>query len=395
VRILYVINEDSYFWTHRRHLAVAAQRAGWDVTVATRLGSHEEAIRDAGFAVERLDFQRGFPGPSQDLRTIRHLVEIYRRVRPDLVHHVSLKLVTYGSLAAKLAGVPRVVNAFAGLGYVFTGTDARARVLRAAMIPALRACLPRRNTISIFQNREDKALLERLRCVEARTSRLIPGSGVDVDAFQPSEERDGPPLFVLPARMLWSKGVGQFVEAARLVLQRGLKARFALAGSLDETSLDAVPRETLEAWTREGVVEWWGHRDDMAGVYRDAHVVTLPTYYGEGLPKVLLEACASGRAVLATDIAGCREVIQSGVNGLLVPPKDVPALAEAMMRLGTDVALRRSYAARGRDVVVRELSVQHVVAATMGVYRELLGGDMERPLASPAFKPTAGQSRPQ
>jgi glycosyltransferase involved in cell wall biosynthesis len=253
------------------------------------------------------------------------------------------------------------------------------------MVPALRICLPAPSrSVSIFQNREDKALLERLGCVDPSASVLIRGSGVDIDAFAPSAELPGPPLFVLPARMLWSKGVGQFVEAARLLRSRDIKARFALCGSLDETSLDAVPRHQLESWTREGVVEWWGHRDDMAQVYRDAHVITLPTYYGEGLPKVLLEACASGRAVLATDIAGCREAVSAGQNGLLVPAKDVPALADAMSRLATDEALRRTLASRGREMVAEELSVQHVVKATLAVYDSLIGErvDLTRPAIS-------------
>lgn len=384
MRLVYVINEDSYFWSHRRQLAQAARDQGFRVTVATRLSNYADRIREAGFDVEPLDFARGLRDPFQDLRTIRQLASLYRRIKPDLVHHVSIKLVVYGSLAARIAGVPHVVNAFAGLGYVFTGTDLRAQTLRRLMIPALRASLPQRGCRSIFQNREDKALLERLGCVQPSASVLIRGSGVDVSNFVPTPEAAGPVTFVLPARMLWSKGIGQFVEAARLVKSRGIDARFLLAGMVDDTSLDAVPAEQLVQWTREGVVEWVGHREDMIQLYRDAHVVTLPTYYGEGLPKVLLEACASGRAVIATDIPGCREVIEHGRNGLLLPTRDVPALADAMTTLARDAALRHRMGAAGRDFVVRELSIEHVVESTLNTYRELLGDAYPRSHAAAA-----------
>jgi len=230
---------------------------------------------------------------------------------------------------------------------------------------------PRSRTI--FQNPDDRADFTRMGLVHQDVSVVIRGSGVDCAAFLVAPEPAGVPVVVLPARMLWDKGVREFVEAAHLLRAAGREARFVLVGAPDTGNREAIPVERLDAWTREGPVEWWGHRRDMAAVLAGASVVVLPTY-GEGLPKVLVEAGAAGRPIVATDVRGCREVVRPGVNGLLVPARDSTALARAIERLLQSPELRARLGRAGRLLAETEFAESVVVRQTLAVYRQLLDG---------------------
>jgi glycosyltransferase involved in cell wall biosynthesis len=279
-----------------------------------------------------------------------------------------MKPVLYGSLASRLAGIRGVVNALAGLGWSFSSRNWRARLLRPWIRLAFRA-LVSQGTV-IVQNPDDAAVV-RDEGVMAERIRMIRGSGVDIECFRPQPEAEGQPRVVLPARMLRDKGVVEFVEAARLLRAQGSAARFVLVGDPDPENPASLSVAQLNAWRDEGIVEWETWRDDMPAVYQGAHVVCLPSYR-EGLPKVLLEAAASGRAIVATDVPGCREIVRQGDNGLLVPPRDARALAEALRKLVDDPVLRRRMGQRGRKIAETEFSVEKVIAETLAVYREVL-----------------------
>lgn len=362
-RLVYLVTEDWYFASHRLPLAVAAEQAGFEVTVITRCEAKCKAIRAAGIEVVPFAMARRGVNPFGLLREVVTLARLYRRLRPDLVHHVALRPVVAGGLAARLARVPGVVSAIAGMGYAFTAGRGGwlAFVLRALLRAALR-----RGPV-IVQNPDDAQAVRALGVAPERI-RLIPGAGVDVHAFSPRPEPDGAPVVMLASRLLWDKGVGEFVETARRLAGR---ARFVLVGSPDPGNPASVPEDVLRQWTAEGVVEWWGAREDMPKTLAQAAVVCLPSYR-EGLPKVLLEAMACGRPVVTTDAPGCRDCVRDGDNGLLVPVKDAGALAAAVSRLLEDPELRRRMGGRGRQRAVEEFRQERVIEATLAVYREVL-----------------------
>lgn len=372
-RVLFLVTEDWYFWSHRLDLARAARDAGMDVLVATRVDAHAERIRDEGFTLVPLMLSRSSRHPLRELAAIMELVRIYRRERPHIVHHVAMKPILYGSLAAWVASVPAVVNAFAGLGYTFVAEDRRAKWRRLLIARALRWALRASSSRVLFQNTDDRNLFVRESIVVPGRSVVIRGSGVDIKRYTPTVEPSGVPVVVLAARMLWDKGVGEFIEAVGLLKRRGIIFRPVVVGILDKANPRSIPEDQLLAWHNEGIIEWWGRRDDMPRVLASSHIVVLPTYYGEGVPKVLLEAAASARPIVTTNIPGCREVVRDGENGFLVPPKDPAALADAIAALVGDPALRQRFGLRGREIAVNEFRVEKVVAETLAVYRDLLG----------------------
>jgi glycosyltransferase involved in cell wall biosynthesis len=280
--------------------------------------------------------------------------------------------VIYGSIAARLIGRGAVVNTISGLGYVFTSDHRTAKVLRPVLRRLWRMALSHPHSRTIFQNSDDRDDFIRMGLVRPDAAALIRGSGVDCSAFHPTPEPSGPPIVVLPGRLLWDKGVREFVEAARTLRVAGYPARFVLVGSPDAGNREAIPVQQLEAWSDEGVVEWWGQRHDMPEILAGASIVVLPTY-GEGLPKVLLEAGAASRPVVATDVRGCREVVRPGVNGVLVPARDGPALARAIEGLLAAPELRARLGQGGRRLVEAEFAEPLVVQQTLAIYRQLLG----------------------
>lgn len=367
MRLLFVVTEDWYFVSHRLPLAMAAQKAGFDVAVATRVGEYGATIRDAGIRLIPFGLARRRGNP---LREMAALVRLYCRERPDIVHHVALKPIVYGALSAWMARVPAQVNAVAGLGWLFTSTTGIMRFIRPTVRWTLAWLLNARGSLTIVQNSDDRALLIRAHLPETRL-RLIRGAGVDTALFHPVPEPSGAICIVMAARMLWDKGVGEFVEAACLLTRSGVSARFVLVGDPDPGNPTSVPDATLRGWHGHNGVEWWGHRDDMSAVFHASHIACLPSYYREGLPKVLLEAAACGLPIVTTDAPGCREIVRDGDNGFLVPVRDVQALAAALRSLINNVALRAKMGQRAREIVQEEFSQERVIAETLAVYQEL------------------------
>jgi len=366
-KLLFVVTEDWYFVSHRLPLAVAAQKAGFDVAVATRLGENGEMVRAAGIRLISFNLSRRRGNPLQEVAA---LVRLYRRERPEIVHHVALKPVLYGALASRLSGVPSVVNAVAGLGWLFTSTGLAARTLRPVVGRLLAWLLGAAHSFTIVQNPDDFTLLTKKGVPEDRL-RLIRGAGVDTEVFAPSLESPPEPVTVVfPARMLQDKGVGEFIEAARLLTEAGICARFVLAGDPDIGNPASVPLATLRAWHGHNGVEWLGRCGDMPALFHSAHIACLPSYR-EGLPKALLEAAACGLPIVTTDAPGCREILRDGENGFLVPARDAQAVAVALRRLIDNAALRAKMGRRAREIVLAEFSQERVIAETLAVYQEL------------------------
>jgi len=370
-KLLFLVSEDWYFVSHRLGLASAAARAGFDVSVATRVGTAGDTIEAAGLKLIPLDFNRSGLNPVDAVKSLSQLVSIYRSEAPDIVHHVAMKPVIYGSIAARLAGVRNRVNALMGLGYVFTSTDLKARLLRPPVSTLLRLALRAQRTRIIVQNRDDLALIGRF--ARAQDLRLIRGSGVEPSRFAAADAvGNGPPLVVLPARMLRDKGVLEFIAAARLLKSRGVAARFVLCGEPDLLNPASLTDGELKQHAADGAVEYWGWQKDMRPVWQTAQIVCLPSYR-EGLPKSLLEAAASSLPLVATNVPGCREIVRHGVNGWLVPKGDAAALATALEDAIARPDLRAAYGRASRSIVEQEMALDQVVSRTLGVYFELLG----------------------
>jgi len=370
-RLLLVVTEDWYFWSHRLGLARAARDAGWQVTLATRVGDRGEVIRAEGFRLVPLRMTRRQTNPVTELRAILHLAGLYRRERPDIIHHVALKPAVYGSLAARLAFAPRVVNMVAGLGHTFTGLSLKARFARAVLRTTVRLLFGGSGRRVIVQNRNDAAFFTDGGLVRADRVHRIPGSGVDCGHLVPLPEPAGTPVAALVGRMLWSKGVRASIEAARILKARGIPLRIALVGRPDPDNRDSVPQTVLEGWHAEGLIDYQGFVADIRQVWASAHIALLPTTYGEGIPKSLIEAAACGRPIVATDWPGCRDLVREGENGCLVPPNDAQALADALARLAKAPDARQAMGAAGRRIVEAEFTLEAVNAATLAVYDDL------------------------
>jgi glycosyltransferase involved in cell wall biosynthesis len=373
VKVLFFANTDWYLYNFRLALARELVDHGHEVILVSPDGVYATRLQAQGFRWVHFPLARRGVNPLVETWTVIRLIRLYRREKPDLVHHFTVKCVVYGSMAAGWLGMRAVVNSVTGLGYVFTeGKSGRAWLK--GLVSLFYRLLLRRAWV-IFQNPEDRDLfLQRGMVVPDRVA-LVRGSGTDTERFAPRPEAVGDPLVILPARLLWDKGVGEFVAAARILREQGVSARFALVGDTDEGNPAAVPSAQLKQWSDSGVVEWWGWQEDMAQVYPASHIVCLPTYYREGVPKSLVEAAACGRPLVVTDIPGCREVVEDGKNGYLVPPRDPKALAAALRRLIESPSLRAAMGTRSRESVLREFSTGIILSQTLDVYRSVLGDE--------------------
>ncbi|PIW31010.1 MAG: glycosyltransferase family 1 protein [Rhodospirillales bacterium CG15_BIG_FIL_POST_REV_8_21_14_020_66_15] len=381
-RLLFVVTEDWAFLRHRLPMARAALDMGLEVAVATRTGNHADAIRALGITVFPTPVERAGLSPVKDIGYLFRLVRVLRRFRPHLIHNVAAKPVLYGTLAARLAAFPGgagagIVNAFTGLGILFTdGGNGRrslkSRVVGGLLVSALRRLCGHERVHMLVQNTDDRDFLLARGIGRAGRMHLIPGSGVDLTQFPATPEPPAPPVrAVLVGRLLKTKGIIEFARAARLLKERGRDVRMILVGAPDPGNPTTVAQRQLDAWVREGLVEWAGERDDVAAVWATAHIAVLPSWR-EGLPKSLLEAAASGRPMVATDVPGCRALVRDGGNGLLVPPGDVEALAGAIERLAGDSALRARMGAAARRDAEESFSAARVGARIAALYAKLL-----------------------
>jgi glycosyltransferase involved in cell wall biosynthesis len=369
-KLLFLVTEDWYFCSHRLPVARAARDAGFAVTVATPVRDHGDLIRAEGFALHKLRWRRRGDGLVGHLRALAEIVRLYRREKPDILYHVALKPVLFGGIAARLAGVrrPCVVSAVMGLGIEFTGGGAGWR--RRALGWALR--LSTGGGRIIVQNRENRAALVGFGIDPGRIA-LIPGSGVDTAHFAALSDPPGPRLSVaLVGRMLRSKGVLDAVTAVRKLRAEGLAVELLLAGAADPDSRDSLSDEELAALAREPGIEWLGHIADVRTVWARAAIALLPSSYGEGIPKALLEAASCARPIVTSDMPGCREVVVSEETGLLVPAHDADALAAAIARLAGDPQLRQRMGEAGRQRVIREFGEVMVAQQTVALLRSML-----------------------
>ena len=372
-KLIFLVTEDWYFWSHRLPMAEAAREAGFEVAVATRVAAHGERIRKAGFALHPLNWRRDDLGVVGNLAAVVEIYRLYRRERPIIVHHVALKPALLGGIAAWIARVPGIVSMIAGAGYAGIERRWHARVIAALMRAMWPPLLLRRHCRVIVQNEEDRRNLTGLRPRAADRIIAIRGSGVDLDFFRPLPEPSAPPVTAAyVGRMIALKGIAVLVEAQQALQREGLDLRLVLAGAPDPGNPTSLDEATLRAWSKLPGVEWRGKLEDVRPIWAAAQIAVMPSLGGEGLPKTLLEAASVGRAIVATDVPGTRDIARRDVNALLVSPGDAMALAAALKELALDATRRRRFAEAGRRLVETEFSDRIVRAATAALYRDLM-----------------------
>lgn len=372
-RLLIIVHEALFFTTHRLPVGQAMRARGWDVhvaapadeAVATRLAAE-------GIRLHPIPLARGGQNPLAEIRLVLALLRLIRELNPMLVHHVSLKPVVWGGLASRLAQVPAAIHAITGLGFLFIRSDLKTGLLRAVIRRLYQFALGHPNGQAIFQNPDDLALFQEHGMVRPDRWCMIRGCGVDMAAFPARPEpADAPPVVMFPARLLGDKGVNEFVGAAEILRREGVAARFVLVGRRDPDNPTDIGEDRLQQLIAGGIVEYWGFSTDMAATLAKANLIVMPSYR-EGLPRGLIEAAATQRAIITADVPGCREVVRDGENGLLVPVRDAAATADAIRRLLLDPVLRQQMAVRGRAMAEQEFSVQHFVAKSLEAYEAVL-----------------------
>ena len=369
--IVYFVSEDWYFCSHRLPIARKALAEGFKVVVITKVSKHKDAIESEGFELAPIEIKRGGMNLFSELKTISELYSYYKKYNPDIVHHVAIKPVIYGTLVAQFIGSIKIVNAMAGLGYIFISNKKKVKLLRFFIHQLFRFLFRSKNSQLILQNKDDLEYFLKNKLVNNDNVAIIRGSGVNIEQFTFMNEVKDTPIVMLASRMLWDKGVGEFIEAAKILKQEGVEARFVLVGDSDPENPASIPNAQLSEWHELGIVEWWGERGNMHEMLTQSHIVCLPSYR-EGLPKVLLEAASCGKPIIATDVPGCREIVHNGENGILVPLKDSSSLASAMKELINNPEKRKIIGINGRRLVENEFSEEIVVSQTLKVYQELL-----------------------
>jgi glycosyltransferase involved in cell wall biosynthesis len=375
LKILLFANTEWYLYNFRLALARALRDRGADVLLASPAGAYGPKLREEGFRWIPLPMVRRSLNPLRELRLLAHLIRLYRAEQVDIVHHFTIKCVIYGSLAARLAGVSRRINAVTGMGYIFASRHLFALLLRPVVTLLLKLALGGKTTRLIVQNSDDRSIFQESGLVSPEHIRLIPGSGVDTERFSPVTEATNekrPFRVVFAARLLWDKGVGEYVSAAKALRVRRLPIEFLLAGSRDPGNPGAIPEDTLSKWQDEGLVTFLGHVDNMAHWLRHANVAVLPSYYREGIPKSLLEAAACGLPIITTNAPGCRDAVDDGVTGILIPCRDAGALAAAISFIYANPDKAREMGLAGRKKILSEFDEKLVLAQTLGVYSEVL-----------------------
>lgn len=372
-KLLYIINHMDWFWSHRLPLAQGAKIDGWDVSVCASGAGGDEKLGDEGFAGLELPDAGGRLSPFAVLRIIFAIHRLIAREKPDLIHVITIKYAFMAGIAARFHPSTKIVMTLAGLGYLFSGEGFKPRLLRFVVGPFLRFALKNPRAQIIFQNPDDQDIMLKRGFVRSQNVNLIKGSGVDIDAFPFVAEPDNDtPLVVMPTRLVHDKGVAVFVDAARILKSKGVAAEFQIAGGEAPHNPLGISKTDMEDMVSDGCAAWLGKVDDMPALLKRANLIVYPSYYGEGIPKVLLESCATGRAIITTDHAGCREAVHHGKNGMLVPVKDAAATARAIEALLSDADIRKAMGTASRVRAEKEFAVEIIVKATLSVYNTAL-----------------------
>ncbi|MBN1270832.1 MAG: glycosyltransferase family 4 protein [Candidatus Aminicenantes bacterium] len=369
-KIIFVYNDAGYLYRFRLSLMLSMKNKGWEVIAVSPYDDHAKRIENKGISFWKLPLERKGKNPFEDIRVFFRLTGLYIKEKPFIVHHFTVKPVIYGTLAARFAGIPGIVNLIPGLGYVFFRGGLLQRFVeimyRISFAPRVRV---------IFQNADDLNYFTRRKLVNRQQTRLICGSGINMDMFDPEkfsqQKRPDTVIFTLVARMLWDKGIAEFADAAKMVHQKNAHTKFVLLGDPDAGNPASVPTSWLERLQKLDFIDWIKHRENIRPILAYSSVVVLPSYR-EGAPRALIEAAAMAKPIITTDVPGCREIVENGTNGLLVPKKNAASLAEAMLTLAGDAALRRRMEKSSRERALKYFDERLIIQQTQKIYAELM-----------------------
>ncbi len=371
-KLLFIVNVDWFFRSHRLPLALEAVRRGYEVHLLTEVTSPTDDLEAMGLTIHPYRLGRSSVNPLQLFLSIWAVLKILKSIAPEVVHLVAMRSVLIGGLATRIYGKTAVVAAMSGLGYVFSSSRIKARLVRYALLILLKEIFKIPQLIVIFQNSSDAEIIKNAISLSDEKVQLIRGSGVDLGEFHVSPLPAGPPIVMMASRLLEDKGVRIFVEAAKILARKNDSIRFWLVGDPDPGNPTSIGVSEIDDWKRDGVVEILGHRSDMAQVLSEAHLVVLPSYYGEGLPKVLIEAAACGRAVITTDWPGCRDAIIPNQTGILVPPRDAQSLAQAIALMLSDRNRLAEMGKQGRVLAEAEYGIDQIVQKHFDLYEDVM-----------------------
>ena len=370
-KLHFVVNEDWAFVSHFFERAVAARSAGYNVGISAHLGDKRNVLEDAGFSLYPHIISRSGTNPLIEIRNLLAMVKVFRKSQPDIIHLIALKPIVVGAIAARIYGKAQVVCAPIGMGYLFSSNDRKARLLKPIIRFVLRRVLNLRNTQVIIENDEDYESLISGQFVKKSNIQVIKGAGVNLPLYKATPENLDTQVVTMFARVLQDKGVLDFVEAAKIVHHDFPNAIFQLVGDCDPGNPTSFGEKEVRSWESAGAITWLGYRTDVPELLAASNIVCLPSYR-EGLPKTLIEACAAQRAIVATDVTGCREVVSHGSNGLLVPVRNPQKLAEAISELLRDPVRRAAFAQNGRTRAETEFASSIVIERTLAVYKKVL-----------------------
>lgn len=371
MKIIYIVNVDWFFISHRLPIALEALKQGHDVHVFTKDTGKMEYLKSLGIRVCPINLERGSVNPFKSLKLLLDLKEKITSIQPDVVHLVTIKPVLIGGLASILAKVPSIVYAISGLGFIFTNTMLKAKILRLGIIPLYRLALSAKNKTVIVQNLDDLRILRQYVAIPESQTTLIPGSGVDLKQFDFQPFPLTNKIVLMACRLLADKGVYEFHRSVRLLKEKYPDVKFVLVGGIDPDNPTSLTKKELNEWVERGDLEWWGHQRDMSEILSQATIVVLPSYR-EGMPKVLLEAQALGRPIVTTDVPGCREAIEDGKTGFLVQVKDEQSLANAIEKLIINDELCLQFSHNARVLAEQKFDIKQVVKTHINIYENLV-----------------------
>ncbi len=371
-KILFLVNVDWFFLSHRLPIALCAMQEGYEVHLACEYTGNANYISSLGIIVHQLSFTRSGISLKSELCTLIKMYQLFTNIKPDLVHSITIKPVLYGGLIARITKINAYVAAISGLGLVFVAEGFRAIIIKKLVKILYRISFNHKNIIAIFQNNEDKKILISAKIIKEKQARLIKGSGVDLSEYRFQPEPVGVVKVIMAARLLREKGVSEFIEVAKKFKERTINVQFTLVGEPDLGNPNSYDDCDLNKWKSENYVNILGHRNDIADLFSASNIVVLPSYYGEGLPKVLIEAAACGRAIVTTKKPGCRDAVIENKTGILVSIKDSEALYDAILKLVENKKLRYEMGEAGREYAEKEFDIKQVINKHLEIYKELL-----------------------
>lgn len=370
-RILFVITEDWALISHRLHLVKAAIEAGYEVALAAKVSKYRKTLENKGIKIFEWNLSRGSLNPLKEINAIFSLVKILSIFKPNIIHAVAQKPVIYSGLARKIYNKASFVGTLGGVGFVFTSQSLKAKLLKPIVIFLLKYVLSGNKIRLILQNQENIVTIKKLGIIDSKNIQLVRGAGVEIEKFLPSQIPENIPTVILPGRLLWDKGVAEFIRIAKRIKARNIKSRFVLVGNNDPENPECVPQAKIDKWVSSGIVEHWGRCDNMETIYQKISIVCLPSY-NEGLPKVLLEAASCSRPAVAFNVPGCREVIENKVNGFLVEFGNENELEKVLIKLINNKKLCDQMGKNGRNIVEREFSSKIINTQTFNIWKEII-----------------------